>query len=179
MGDRGVNIVARAGPGDKRLVREVVFERRLAVGPVAVGEVAAVVRQLDGPRIVAGSFSRGAIRTTAAQMRDVDVIGIIGEEPGASLEQLRDRRPFRRQRLAAVGDFGPEVGDEVFMKPAHQAVSGGHPVGFVGSQMLERGDRGTGAVLLEDQLEPPRGLAPWLKATSMMAPIRSSSSAGT
>ena len=46
-------------------------------------------------------------------MRDVDVVGVVGEEPVAALDQVGDRGPFGGQGLAALGDVGPEVGHEL------------------------------------------------------------------
>ena len=127
-----LDVPAEQGPEVDGVVAVMVLERRVALVSVAVGEAPAVVGQADGQRDRRGVDQQGREPDGRRQVRDVEVIGVVDEQPVAALDQAGDRRPLGRERLAPPGDLGPEVGVEVVVEPADQPVGAGDAGRLVG-----------------------------------------------
>lgn len=104
------------------MVAVVVLEGRVAFLSMPHGQVPAVVGQADRQRDRRPVDQQEREPERQGQVRDVEVIGIIPEQPLAAGDQVAYRGPFGREGLAPPGDLGPEVGREVVVEPAGQPV---------------------------------------------------------
>ena len=139
VGDRGLDVATDQRPEIGAEVAMGIFERRIALRLVATGKVFAIVGQLDRQGDRRRVFEQGGQADRCPQVGDVDVVGIIGEQPVSAGNHIGDRRRLGGGGLAASGDLGAEVGDEVGMKPADQAVGGPGADRVIGRQVVERG----------------------------------------
>ena len=90
------------------VVVEDLVERGRAVEDQPRGEATSVGGQVDGGCDCLAVASEQRHPYDGCQMRDVDVVGFVGEEPGAAGDQAGDRGAFGRNDLASTDDLGAE-----------------------------------------------------------------------